>query len=339
VIQKTNLSFVTYFSKEFLIQGSVAVDSFIKIHPLSQGFIVCLDPISFHYMKSKKYPFRIKIYEISELSEINTMFNFFLETRTFAESIISIKPRVIERFIDAIDAESYLVYFDADLFFFDSMLEIESISNGVEVILCEHLFPKSMMESLKFGRFNGGLIVFRNSQISKLILNRWQVDCTEWCKLELRENKFADQKYLDQYATLPGVVALTHPGVNNGQYYFKEKRKFEFSIKNRKLKIEGVPLLSFHFHGIRIFSHSISTGFNRYDVPRQFPMLFFGIYLRYVRAIRREISLMRRHCPEIWIQIARHEQASHLLRKLWQLVRFTRVPHLLFSIKTDKKDV
>lgn len=321
------LNFVTYFSKEFLIQGTVAIESFIKSHEESSGLAVCLDDTSRSYLQSKGYPPRIMVVEISEIHAISDIFTNFQETRSYAESIISIKPHLIEFYLDQLEPDDYLIYFDADIFFFTSMLTLEQFSTGFEVLLSEHLFPKNMLESVKFGKFNGGMIVFKQSVKSRELLVRWKNQCSEWCKLELSEGRFADQKYLDDFPENDGVAALSHPGVNNGQYYFMEKRIFRFSFPLKRFVLDGCPILSFHFHGIRINKHYISTGFNRYGTPKNFLWVLIVIYFRYLHKIRQEAQFIRRTFPDTWVRALCGDNTKSNFRKYLQMLKLTRIPH------------
>lgn len=325
----TKLSFVTYFSKEFLIQGSVAIESFLKFHEESSGLVVCLDSTSKSYLSKKQFSERIQISEISELEDIDNVFKYFLGTRTYAESIISLKPYLLELQLQRTAAGEYLIYFDADIFFFNSMLSLDEFRKGFEVLLSEHLFPMSMIESVKFGRFNGGMVIFRNSSKSRALLSRWKAQCTEWCKLELFEDKFADQKYLDAFPISKEVIALKHPGVNNGQYYFQEKRILRFSQLRKGVLIEGFALSSFHFHGIRVHSKSISTGFNRYGTPKNFFWVLFLIYMPYLKRIRTESEIMRVQKPDIWAQAVGVEKQSREGRDFLQHLKLTKIPQKL----------
>lgn len=320
-----NLSFITYFSKEFMIQGSVAIDSFLNFHKESSGFVICLDSATSLYLKSKNYPQAIAIIDLEALTQINSAFQKFMNSRTYPESIISIKPLLIEEFLSQVDRDAYLLYFDADLFFSGSLLNLGEFSNGFEVLLSEHLFPEKMKESVKFGKFNGGFIIFRNSTISKDLLKRWRDLCTQWCKLELFENRFADQKYLDQFPENEGVVSLRHPGVNNGQYYFQDKRDLELLFRERRIKLEGLPLICFHFHGIRILPNGVMTGFNRYGRPRNYLSVAFGIYSPYIKRVRLELKYARSRFPSDWNQIVFNEKSGHFLQSFLQHLNFTKV--------------
>ena len=327
MIKNKEISFITYFSKEFLVQGTVAIESFIKFHNDSSGFIICLDRISVEYLRKKKYSKKIKIYELREIPSVHRMFEKFLLTRTFAESIISIKPMLINEFIMQIPADESIVYFDADMFFFNSLSRVESVIQNSELVLSEHLFPKSMEGSLIYGIYNGGFVIFRNSKKSIAVLQRWNNLCIEWCELSLYQDKFADQKYLEQFVIFDGVMAIRDPGINNGQYYFRKNRKIRFSKSQKKIFIDNFDLICFHFHGITIHRNFISTGFNRYGLIRQPLTVLFRIYLPYMRSIKREIihvsEINRTELVDIVIPLKKRSK----LRKFWQILIFTLSPY------------
>jgi len=327
VIKNKNINFITYFTKEFLIQGTVAIESFIKFHQDSSGFIICLDKTSVDYLRRKKYDEKIKVYELKELPSIHRMFKKFLLTRTFAESIISIKPILINEFIKQIPADDSIVYFDADMFFFDSLSRVKSVIDNSELVLSEHLFPKSMEGSQIYGIYNGGFVIFKNSKKSIAVLQIWKKLCIEWCELSLYQNKFADQKYLEQFILLDGVKVIRDPGINNGQYYFREHREIRFYKSKNLFFLDNFTLICFHFHGIAIHKNFISTGFNRYGLIRKPLTVLFGVYLPYMRSIKREIIYVKEASKIDLADIVIPLKKTSNLRKFWQILNFTLAPY------------
>ncbi len=324
-----DISFITYFTKEFLVQGTVAIESFIKYHHYSSGFIICLDKTSVDYLRKKKYSKKIKIYELKELTSIHRMFKKFLLTRTFAESIISIKPILINEFIKQIPANDSMVYFDADMFFFDSLSRVKSVIKNSELVLSEHLFPKYMEGSQNYGIYNGGFVIFKNSKKSIAVLQRWKKLCIEWCELSLYEDKFADQKYLEQFIFFDGVKVIKDPGINNGQYYFREHHKMRYSKSQNKFLIDNSSLICFHFHGIKVHKNLISTGFNRYGLIRKPLTILFRIYLPYIRSIKREIIYVKKTRNLDFVNITIPLDKRSNSRKIWQVLNFTLAPFSL----------
>ena len=330
MIKNKDISFITYFTKEFLVQGTVAIESFIKFHNDSSGFVICLDRISVEYLRKKKYSKKIKIYELKELPSIHRMFKKFLLTRTFAESILSIKPILINEFIKQIPAGDSIVYFDADIFFFDSLSRVKSVIKNSELVLSEHLFPKSMERSQVYGIYNGGFVIFKNSKKSIAVLQRWKKLCIEWCELRLYQDKFADQKYLDKFIYFDGVKAIKDPGINNGQYYFRDQRKIKFSKSQNRFFLDNSSLICFHFHGIAIHQNLISTGFNRYGLIKKPLTILFRIYLPYIRSLKCEIIYAKKTSNIDFVNIIIPLTNRSNSRKIWQVLNFTLSP---FSLK------
>jgi hypothetical protein len=324
-----NINFITYFTKEFLIQGTVAIESFIKFHQDSSGFIICLDKTSVDYLRRKKYGKKIKIYELKELPSIHRMFKKFLLTRTFAESILSMKPILINEFIKQIPADDSIVYFDADMFFFDSLSRVKSVIKNSELVLSEHLFPKSMEGSQIYGIYNGGFVIFKNSKKSIAVLQIWKKLCIEWCELSLYQNRFADQKYLEQFVFFDGVKVIRDPGINNGQYYFREHREIRFYKSKNLFFLDNFTLICFHFHGIAIHKNFISTGFNRYGLIRKPLTVLFRVYLPYMRSIKQEIIYVKEVSEIDLDDIVIPLKKTSNFRKFRQILNFTLAPYKL----------
>ena len=234
---------------------------------------------------------------------------------------------LINEFIKQIPADDSMVYFDADMFFFDSLSRVKSVIQNSELVLSEHLFPKSMEGSQIYGIYNGGFVIFRNSKKSISVLQRWNKLCIEWCELSLYQDKFADQKYLEQFVFFDGVKVIRDPGINNGQYYFRENRKTRFSKSQKKFSLDNFGLICFHFHGIAIHRNFISTGFNRYGLIRKPLTVLFRIYLPYMRLIKRELihvsEINRTDLVDIVIPLRKRSN----LRKFWQILIFTLSPY------------
>jgi hypothetical protein len=284
------VNFFTYFSKEFLIQGIVAIDSFLKHNQNASGFVVALDVETYTCLSKKYENSRVKLYELGDFPEAKSLFSSFLKNRNYLESIISLKPLLMLEFIKKISQNSVLVYFDADIYFYSSLVSLREELSKSEIILSNHLFPKSMMNSIVFGKFNAGLVIFKNTSMSVDKLMEWKSLCIAWCYLHLEDNKFADQKYLDNFSKVQGVISLKHPGFNNGTYYFKDRRKIKRDYKLGVVRIDGSELICFHFHGFRVYSQVISTGINRYGKTRKRISLFRIIYLPYLKKIRAEMK-------------------------------------------------
>jgi hypothetical protein len=178
-----------------------------------------------------------------------------------------------------------------DLFFFSDPRALhEELGDGA-VSLTAHRFPKSLQERERYGIYNVGWLGFRNDERGRAVAQWWRDRCNEWCRDELDGDRFADQKYLEQFAKLfPGIVVLSHEGANvapwNVERYSIVKRDGALFVK------DGVPLVFFHFHGLRLFGRCAYLPLHRaYGAP------FRGVirrelyrpYVAQLAAIAREV--------------------------------------------------
>lgn len=76
------------------------------------------------------------------------------------------------------------------------------------------------------------------------------MSCLAWCRDVLDGDRFADQKYLDQFpARFERVQALDHPGANLAPWNL-DRHQLTCDAEGRLL-VDGRPLIFFHFHGLR----------------------------------------------------------------------------------------
>ena len=55
------------------------------------------------------------------------------------------------------------------------------------------------IKTKRFGKFNVGWLTFKNDEIAIKCLKNWGNNCINWCYDYVEDNKYADQKYLDDW--------------------------------------------------------------------------------------------------------------------------------------------
>lgn len=321
------LAFLSYFSMDYVVQGLTSIKSFLKFHPSSHGFVVLMDIEAKRIVEQTLSSTNVLVMEISELTMIKREFDRFLRDRNYSEAMLSIKPMLIRHFLDHLDPEILLLFFDSDIFFY-GRLELDQFLN-TDVILSKHLFPPQLASSERYGKFNAGFILFANTKNSFKILNEWGSNVSEWCRLSVSDNRYADQKYLDKFEHLSRVNVLEDPGINNRQSYFLLPRKLK--RVNKSIKIGSFDLVCFHFHGIRIHSNFISTGFNRYGLVRKPFSVWRLLYSPYIKALRAEIFEIMSKTKMSSSQLFKCYASNSAIKILIQRARFT-------IVKTNQKN-
>ncbi len=165
------------------------------------------------------------------------------------------------------------------------------------------------------GKFNVGILSFRNDTAGRVCLADWRARCLDWCFDRLDDGKYADQKYLDGWPAKVGLalLVLDHPGVNLAPWNWaghslrwsalpSTRLSGEHASSQRvegnalHLSIDGQPLMLFHFARLRPIYGTWwwQSGQLEYGVmPWPLRNAIYGPYVRALLAARAEIAARR----------------------------------------------
>lgn len=169
--------------------------------------------------------------------------------RTWVEFVFTLSP-CWPRFLLSRQPEiDVLTYVDADMAFLSSPAPLFAELGTNDVLIVEHRFPDFLRSLESRGRFNVGVLCFRNSPGGRACLDDWRRQCLEWCHDRIEPGRYADQKYLDAW---PGKVArlvvCRHPGVNLAPWNWMNHK---YTFGGETLLVDGQPLVVFHFARFR----------------------------------------------------------------------------------------
>lgn len=173
-------------------------------------------------------------------------------SRTIAEYCWTLKPIVLLHIFDHYNNIDRLTYLDADLYFFDNPKAIYESTPKAAVLLSKHDYIKEL-EAIEneVGRFNSGIISFRNNSYGRSCLYWWKEKCINWCFNTTVTGQFGDQKYLEDMPILfKNVSIIDVPGINIAPW---NDSKFTFYKKDGKLYINDNPLIVYHYCGFRVW--------------------------------------------------------------------------------------
>jgi hypothetical protein len=206
-------------------------------------------------------------------------------SRSVVEYYFTCTPFLPGYVFDAEPTADLVTYLDADLYFFDSPEPIFDELGAGSVAIVEHRFPPPLRERERYGRFNVGWVTFRRDEAGLACLAWWGERCLEWCFDRPEEDRFADQKYLDQWpARFPGVVVIRHPGANLAPWNLASHA---VGWDGRSVTVDGRPLLFFHFHALRSLRPWLYDSSLRNYYTRMTATLLWRVYRPYLTALRR----------------------------------------------------
>lgn len=115
------INVATMFSKEYIVQGLAMLNSFLRNNLNTKVWILALDIETFTVM-SQVQPKSTHTILICEEKRLYQNFLYFQRSRSFAESIFSIKPYWVQYVLNRIRNEDIVLYIDADSFFLRNCL-------------------------------------------------------------------------------------------------------------------------------------------------------------------------------------------------------------------------
>ena len=177
---------------------------------------------------------------------------------------------------------SHVTYLDADLFFFDSPEVIFDELGDSSIGIIEHRFYGWGKRFEKYGKYNVGLIIFKNDESGRNCLNSWRDDCTEWCFdfYDKQNERFADQKYLEKWENFfRAVKVINLKGANVAPW---NSGLYHFNLRHNKVYVDDSPLLFYHFASFKKINTKVYTTNLSLYFARPCNLLKHRVYKRYL---------------------------------------------------------
>jgi Nucleotide-diphospho-sugar transferase len=237
----------------------------------------------------------------SELASVKT-------NRTIGEFSWTCTPALLNYLLDGVGAEESAVYLDADMMFFSDPQPVFDEWADSDIAIHEHRFaPYRRHLERAHGRFNVGWVGIRNTAEGRKCLARWRAQCIEECTMDAERGLCGDQKYLDEWPTLyDHLTILQHKGVGLGPWNVE---RYELTSADKAPHVDGVPLIFYHFHALRIvhdniFGHITIVPCIHYAFSVLQKHLLYAPYAAALRAAEKEVTrvpagvaLPRNHPP------------------------------------------
>ncbi len=260
------LFYATLFDSNYLSKGLALYSSLVS-HLSSDFklFVLCLDETTFDYLVNAKYK-SIHPIPLSELEKNDEKLMTAKNNRGKVEYYFTLSPVLPLYILSNFSDVDFITTLDADVFFFNDPKPIYDSFKGKSILITPHRFPQGLKEKEKYGLYNVSFQIFRNDIQGLECLRTWRDQCIEWCYDKLEGNKFADQKYLDEWAKkFPGLKVLDHEGAGLAPWNIDSHKITKIG---ETIYSNNSPLIFYHFHYLKIirshwFSHGVDLYFNK----------------------------------------------------------------------------
>jgi hypothetical protein len=295
--------YCTYFDRGFLVQGLALWRSLAKHDPDSVLWVLALNEFTAEVLREVGGTW-LRVVTVAELEAGDSELMAAKANRTRVEYFFTLSPCwprwLLEKHGVRVGIER-ITYVDADMFFFASPVGIFEAMDAAKasVLGTAHRFPPWLQRYERHGKFNVGILSFRNDAAGRACLDDWRARCLAWCYDRLEDGKYADQKYLDAWPERLGAALLVLPdaGVNLAPWNWAGGEvECAAAAGGGDVRVEGAPLVVFHFARFRPIYGDWwwQSGQLDYGVmPRRLRRAIYGPYVRALLAAREELASRR----------------------------------------------
>jgi hypothetical protein len=324
---RKRLHYATYFDRHYLTRGLALYRSLARHSPPFVLWVLCLDDET-HRTLSELPLEQVQLVCLAELERADPALLERKATRQAVEYYWTCGPAFLIYLLEQHPSIDMLTYLDADLFFFGDPSPIYDELGDGSVLLIEHRYSPSMHSIFAHrGVYNVGLLVFRRTSEGVACLRRWREQCIDWCFHREEPNRFADQKYLEEWpGRYEGIAVLRHRGAGLAPWNLGNYRLWH---DRGRVLVDGEPLVVYHFNRLRVITGWLyDPGLWRYRL-RMTATAKSHLYVPYVRELRTAGELIHAAGGKV-------HPVDHLLfgrSKLVSLARMAR--HCSFLVVTD----
>lgn len=281
------LHFCTYFDSNYLLRGLTMYRSLVASGCDFTLHVLTLDDTARQLLETLAMP-EIRVIRLQEIEAANPALAGAKANRSKVEYYFTLTPSLPLYILDRDPDIELITYLDADLYFHASPVPLLDELGDRSVLITDHRYPPHLEHKAIYGRFNVQFQAFRRDPVGLACLRRWRDQCIDWCYDRPEANRYADQKYLDEWPALYGehLVVLQHKGGGVAPWNWSSA---PLELEPGGMMVGGQPLIFYHFHGVKIFGpHLISNGLADWGLMpfRQRRWLYAG-YIREMRASRR----------------------------------------------------
>ncbi|HVK04964.1 MAG TPA: hypothetical protein VM490_15915 [Armatimonadaceae bacterium] len=291
--------FCTYFDRGYLSKGLALHRSLLRHCPSFVLWALCLDDETHDVLTRLALP-SVRPIALSELLDADPELRAVASERERVDFYFTCSPVLPLRLLEGLagcDAPDRITYLDADLFFFADPKPLFDEIGDHSVAIVEHRFSASNLFRLREGRFNVGWLTFRRDENALECLRWWREKCLEWCSGKSDGDRYADQKYLDEFpARFRGVRVLEHVGANVAPWNVGNYRVWRQPGEGGGVRVDESPLIFFHFSGLRsrpLRLYDLNLCHFKVRAGREIVQHIYRPYIRTLQQVEEETAPLR----------------------------------------------
>jgi len=244
-------NFCTLFDKNYLYRGLALYNSLLKHCPDFKLWILCMDDIAYNLL-NKMNLYNVELISLKEFE--NQELLKIKNTRTAVEYCWTCTSSLLYYLLKKYSDLKMLAYLDSDMYFYSSPQPIYDEMGDKSIMIIPHkLSPANKQLETTSGKYNVGMLIFKNNKDGINCLGWWKDKCIDWCYNYYDKGRYGDQLYLNDWPEkFSGVCVLKHKGTDIAPWNVSQ---YKVKKINNQILIDNEPLIFYHFHSLKIYSN------------------------------------------------------------------------------------
>jgi hypothetical protein len=285
--------YCTRFDSGYLARAVVTWESLRAVDPGAQLHVVCFDDRCYEAMSALALE-GVTHHPLSELEAWDPELAGTRKGRSWVEYLWTAIPVTPMFALERSGADS-VTFLDADLMFFSSPQPIFDELGSEPLLLTPARYPAAYPWLAHCGLYPTQYLPLTRDPTSQEAYAWWRERCIEHCseQIEVEENRYADQKYLERWLELfEGVHVLEHPGAGLAPWNM-ERHEITAGPAEAPVLVDGRPLIFFHYTRFRRYRNGRTDPADpRFRVPRNARELIFEPYAERLGAASERIAAL-----------------------------------------------
>jgi hypothetical protein len=237
--------FCTFFDDQYLAKGLALYHSLERHCPHFQLWALCLNRPAYDILTELNLP-HLRPIALEDFERGDSALLAAKANRSLIEYYFTCTPSLPLYILERNPEIELITYLDADLFFFAEPTSVFDEIGDSSIAIIEHRYSEANQYKRVFGIYNVGWVSFRRDEQGIECLRWWRERCIEWCGDKVKDGRYADQGYLDDWPErFSGVKVLQHKGANLAPWNLSN---YKIHLDGECLLVDEHPLIFFHFH-------------------------------------------------------------------------------------------
>jgi hypothetical protein len=264
--------FTTYFDRNYLSRGLILYESIKEYCDQFELYILCLDNFTKQYFESNASQFKeIKIISLEEIEQYDVDLKKCKQNRNTIEYYFTLSP-CLPLYLLKIYLIPHICSLDADILILNKVNSLFDYLNKYSIVVTPHKYSKEVKSKEEiYGVFNVSFQIFKNDSIGISCLEKWREQCIDWCGdyEDEKNNRYADQKYLDEWPKLYNEVLKILDDNISGLASWN-LNNYQISNIGNRFYSNNERIIFYHFDAFKFFNSRLSTnGFVDLKIRKQ----------------------------------------------------------------------